>query len=263
MEYVCNSYPESISDISCQNKNDLEFKGSPYDRERIQMKLSSFMTGFTCLEKNMHHWTHDLDMNLFLAQMYILNTEIHNVNYIELTPEMLGCHQLTNNNESNVQSSPKLYDVNGHILTIDIPTPLRNERIEAINLWMNYYSAQSSLHYDAYHNFLLICQGQKTVLLISPEYTSVLKPHSACHNSPNHSSLTASEMRSKQKEIPMFEVVLKAGDILFIPEGCWHFVSSSQCTMAINFWFTSPLKKLLQLSHMSAYNSKYDCCYYL
>ena len=56
-----------MGDISYQNKNNLEFKGILYDRVRIQMKLSSFMTGFTCLEKNIHHWTHDLDMNLFLA----------------------------------------------------------------------------------------------------------------------------------------------------------------------------------------------------
>merc|ERR1712224_476468 len=33
------------------------------------------------------------------------------------------------------------------------------------------------------------------------------------------------------------EVILEAGDALYIPEGMWHFVRSLSVSFSVNFWF--------------------------
>ena len=46
-----------------------------------------------------------------------------------------------------------------------------------------------------------------------------------------------------EKEYPLFsaalftEYILKPGDTLFIPDGCWHYVRSLSCSFSLNFWF--------------------------
>jgi hypothetical protein len=45
-------------------------------------------------------------------------------------------------------------------------------------------------------------------------------------------------------------VEMGPGDVLFIPDGWWHEVSSEKCSMALNFWFHSPLFHFLSAPHM-------------
>ena len=40
-------------------------------------------------------------------------------------------------------------------------------------------------------------------------------------------------------------VVLNAGDALFIPEGLWHQVTSSDHTIAVSYWFDSAIPILI------------------
>jgi hypothetical protein len=44
----------------------------------------------------------------------------------------------------------------------------------------------------------------------------------------------------------------QAGDALFLPEGWWHQVDSSEVTIAVNFWWRSPFDQLLG-THMDCY----------
>ena len=38
---------------------------------------------------------------------------------------------------------------------------------------------------------------------------------------------------------------LSAGDAVFIPEGWWHQVDSSDHTIAVNFWWQSAMARIL------------------
>jgi ribosomal protein L16 Arg81 hydroxylase len=38
--------------------------------------------------------------------------------------------------------------------------------------------------------------------------------------------------------------VLEAGEMLYIPEGWWHYVVSEPNTLAVNFWLESVFTKI-------------------
>jgi hypothetical protein len=129
---------------------------------------------------------------------------------------------------------------------------------EQANLWMNIQAATSTLHYDANNNILILLEGSKKILLFSPSCTKYLKPAAAYNEHPNHSNLTPAEADAVATSLPTGEahkdnagnyfvhtVNLSAGDALFIPEGWWHQVYSEKCSMAVNFWFHSPLHDFL------------------
>ncbi|MEW5316726.1 MAG: hypothetical protein WDW38_008077 [Sanguina aurantia] len=123
---------------------------------------------------------------------------------------------------------------------------------EVTNMWLCTRGSCSSLHYDPYHNLLAVTTGSKTVTLYSPSLTPFLYPMSISGDSPNHSCVNCKEpdfethpgFRYAQSQA--VHVHLKAGDCLFIPEGWWHQVDSTGLTIAINFWWTSPLSGGLQ-----------------
>jgi hypothetical protein len=111
--------------------------------------------------------------------------------------------------------------------------------------------------------------------LISPVHTSQLQALPAYDASPNHSSLSKPQLEQvlqslKTSSVPsnqaiegvsddipgVFRVSLRAGDVLFVPEGWWHLVESEQCSYAMNVWFKSPLAEFAAdgcASHMASY----------
>jgi hypothetical protein len=130
---------------------------------------------------------------------------------------------------------------------------------------MNISKCYSSLHYDANHNLLCLVKGGKTVILISPSYTHLLKALPAYFSSPNHSNLTKDDLMiftntfssdQSNSKIGIYKVSLSPGDVLFIPEGWWHAVESDRCSYAVNYWFESPLKQFFEegkANHMASY----------
>lgn len=117
-----------------------------------------------------------------------------------------------------------------------------------INLWMNLNNkAYSALHFDEYHNFLVLHSGIKVVKLISPEYTMKLEPNPAHTITPHHSRLSWKALsNTTNKDFKVMEVEIRSGDVLFIPEGYWHAVESIPYSIAINYWFKSPLHQFIK-----------------
>jgi hypothetical protein len=116
-----------------------------------------------------------------------------------------------------------------------------------VNLWMNLNNKScSALHLDEYHNFLVLHQGTKFVKLISPEYTMNVNPNPAHNMTPHHSKLSWNDLiNSTNNKFKVIEVEIHSGDLLFIPEGYWHAVESIPYSIAINYWFKSPLHKFI------------------
>jgi hypothetical protein len=126
------------------------------------------------------------------------------------------------------------------------------------NLWLNVDRVSTRLHYDASHNFLAVVSGEKKLLLVHPKYTPLVEAYDVSCTNPQHSFMRSSELKKKispvnrhlsqslnEDIIPGYEVNLRRGDCIFIPEGFWHQVRSSECTMAINYWFDSGLSNLV------------------
>jgi ferredoxin len=118
------------------------------------------------------------------------------------------------------------------------PPPCLPTHPERSNLWFAVGVLVSQLHYDCYHNLLQVVRGHKRVLCFPPWCTRSLLPRPAHGPSSNHSQLTDAEVLAAcPTEAILFDVT--AGESLFIPEGWWHRVESSDhVTVALNHWWT-------------------------
>lgn len=209
-------------DISYTTNASDDYNGNPLKRECLDVKIKDFIEAFGASSKDNPHWLLDLGMYFFLSQCTLYSP--------------------------TDASTQEILDVD---VCDDIP-PFMKEVIdlETINLWINLYHASTTLHYDANHNFLLVLSGQKKVTLISPCHSDKLKPFHASSEFPNHSHLTVTEVNEfiNQQMVAdgtIFEINVHDGDLLFIPEGWWHQVTSSRLTVALNSWFKSSFSKLV------------------
>ncbi|OMJ74637.1 hypothetical protein SteCoe_26381 [Stentor coeruleus] len=103
------------------------------------------------------------------------------------------------------------------------PNVISNQSVN-VHLWMNVKPVISETHYDSYQNLLCIINGSKFVELVPP--SAMLKSYSVISDVHNH---TLNRPRAA------YEINLKKGDILYIPEGWWHRVESSENTVALSY----------------------------
>jgi len=130
----------------------------------------------------------------------------------------------------------------------------------AINLWMGSSDPEvgqkSGLHHDYENNLYVLIKGRKKVKLYSPEDSFNLYPigkiidishhgsHYYCNERDSHwSQITCETPESTIKE--KFPRYLEAkplycevneGEMLYIPPGWWHEVTSYGNHIALNFW---------------------------
>ena len=113
--------------------------------------------------------------------------------------------------------------------------------LASVSLWLSgWRGSKSSVHYDAFHNLLVVVAGEKRVLLWPPAETAHLHPHQLGSESGNHAAV---DVAHPERHAGFGDalgraiaVTLRAGDALFIPEGFWHQVDSSGGTIAVNYW---------------------------
>lgn len=231
-----------------------ELKGNPTEREYVQLSLAAFTESFVCANNrlhqqrtspadhcssiNNHHWLDDTGLNLYLSQAPIYfgqcSGEKHSAHVIEGIMEQVPIPAVLKHIDSNCE----LYQV---------------------NLWMNRDEIISSLHLDGNHNILVVHQGSKSVTLVAPDCyahhpkCTYLNP--AYATSTHHSTIAYDDIDVVFPRKAVFHIDLQAGDALFIPEGWWHAVRSEPCTVAINYWFRSPLHALQHghAEHMLGY----------
>ncbi len=221
---VLNELQKSLCrvDVSCISSIEEEYHGSPSKRESLQIKVRDFIECFRATKLEQHHWLLELGMHFYLSQCAVYS------------------------------SDPSLVQIQDVDVLSLLPSVIKDiSNIEAVNIWLNINKASSTLHYDANHNFLMVIDGCKHVLLISPSMTEMLQPFCAFCDTPNHSNLSGIELKSliaslsSGSSAKVFEIDVCCGDILFIPEGWWHQVRSDSNTVAVNGWFLSCLTELI------------------
>lgn len=113
-------------------------------------------------------------------------------------------------------------------LQLDLHKPrcLTSENF-SLYLWMNTGQVTSDFHYDSYQGLLCVVYGSKTVELIPP--SKCITGYPLDMEAYNHTPLSNIGLSGD------FTVKLLPGDMLFIPEGWWHKVTSSEYTVAVSF----------------------------
>lgn len=109
------------------------------------------------------------------------------------------------------------------------------------SLWIG-SQTRSGLHYDLCDNWLVQVYGQKKALLVSPQESRCLYPF--------HDNVTKSQVDPETPDLgayPRFSDArvftgdLDPGDMLFIPRGWWHHLSTRAESISVNCWFGAPL----------------------
>lgn len=109
-----------------------------------------------------------------------------------------------------------------------------------IQAWFGPKGTVSPLHEDPYHNLLAQVVGRKRIRLYSPHNTPFLYPHTG-KTLKNTSQIDVE--RPDLERFPLFaqaqgeELVLEAGEMLYLPPHYWHFVRSLSVSFSISFWF--------------------------
>lgn len=109
------------------------------------------------------------------------------------------------------------------------------------HLWIGAAGCVTPLHYDEMNNLITLLQGRKRVMLLPPSEYAALYPFGFGYRR-GHVSRVNPEAVDKQA-FPSFpsnqvcEVVLDAGDSLFIPAFWWHYVRSVDISISVNTWW--------------------------
>lgn len=102
------------------------------------------------------------------------------------------------------------------------------------HIWFGVKSTLTPLHYDRYNNIFTQIVGSKYVLLVDPKYSSLVSDGNG--NTSNIGVECISEFL-RENHVPFHEVILKEGEVLFIPSKWWHQVKSLSFSISISFWF--------------------------
>ncbi|GAB5363532.1 hypothetical protein AAMO2058_000891300 [Amorphochlora amoebiformis] len=115
---------------------------------------------------------------------------------------------------------------------VNLPPPLRCSRtlrqMDDVHLWFSSGGTESSQHFDTHDNLLTMISGSKQVLLTDPIHSLGLYMdyHDKYGLSPINVRHIDLSVYPKVQSIPIIEVNITKGDMLYIPTHWWHQVNS-------------------------------------
>lgn len=143
------------------------------------------------------------------------------------------------------------------------------------SLWLSSPGSSAALHFDMEDNFLLQLAGSKTLLLVAPEALHCLRPHSSLHphwrqsqlgrllvtardvyetlhsqeeeegeeQQQQHGSISGCFNRTSNTAPLLWQVDMRAGDLVYIPAGFFHAVTAGSDSLSLNSWFASSMSE--------------------
>lgn len=108
-----------------------------------------------------------------------------------------------------------------------------------IKSWIGPANTISTMHTDDKHNILCQVLGEKLIILASPADSDNLYQYEGLLN--NTSQIDPENLDFDEfpltKNVKFYKLVLKAGEMLFIPKMWFHYVRSLSPSISISFWF--------------------------
>jgi hypothetical protein len=104
--------------------------------------------------------------------------------------------------------------------------------------WFGMPGTFTPFHFDQCDNLLAQVVGVKRVILIHPKYSEKLNRNKNQHTSFNNSNLSQEHVEKVLLcETEHLVVILRPGQVLYIPKGWWHQVEALTFSISISFWF--------------------------
>ncbi|KAL8008342.1 putative JmjC domain-containing protein [Plasmopara halstedii] len=226
------SHRNTLVDIACKQRSSDCYHGSEHAKQSVELKFGDFVDYYQASYRNESHWLQTVDdLDFYLAQCTIA---VSKPDAKAILPDIME--------------------------DINLPKYLKDKHISQVNLWMTVHASRTTLHYDAYHNILVVLYGRKFVTLYPPSDSQKLYPFPLHSKSVNHSQVNI--VQPDIKKHPQFlkasakQFEIKAGDALMIPEGWWHQVDSDEFTIATNYWWNGMREQLVADKRMVPYYAR-------
>lgn len=108
-----------------------------------------------------------------------------------------------------------------------------------IKSWIGPKGTISTMHTDDKHNLLCQVMGEKFIILASPDEAENLYPYEGLLN--NTSQVDPENIDCEEfplaRKVKFYKLILKAGEMLYIPKLWFHYVRSLTPSISISFWF--------------------------
>lgn len=117
----------------------------------------------------------------------------------------------------------------------DFPRYWWRDRFANLYLWMGPSGTRTLLHCDFADNLIAQVVGRKRFVLYRPSAAARIP-----RREKTYASCTADlDFDSPLPDEPDFEVILEAGEMLYLPPGWWHYVESLERSITVTlFWWT-------------------------
>lgn len=119
-----------------------------------------------------------------------------------------------------------------------IPAILNHEEGEPAGmLWIGPEGTFTPLHHDLTNNLLVQLVGRKRIILASPAETPKLYNHIHVFSEVGDITNPSIDFNAfpKLKEVRTLEIVLDAGEALFLPIGWWHQVEALDFSVSMTY----------------------------
>jgi len=174
----------------------------------------------------------DSDANYELNQVKLKN-EMRFGEYIDLIQtvgETNNYYITANNSGKNKEALGELWDD-----IVVFPEYLRDD--DPANrgfFWFGPKGTVTPLHHDLTNNFMAQVRGRKLVRLIAPYELPNLYNNRHCYSAVDLGTVDLQKF-PLFKNVTVIDVVIGAGDLLFLPVGWWHYVRGLDVSITMTF----------------------------
>lgn len=185
-----------------------------------------------------HFGEREVEIQMGRAQdaNYEINSNQHKrkmplANYLDMiqgAQESNDFYMTANNSSANRQALTELWQDIGRL-----PEYLNPESKDDGFLWLGPKGTRTPFHHDLTNNFMAQVVGRKRVKLIPACELAYVYNHHHCYT-PVDGAAIDHERFPLMRNVQVLECELAAGELLFLPVGCWHYVEGLEASITVS-----------------------------
>ncbi|MEO6918537.1 MAG: cupin-like domain-containing protein [Collimonas sp.] len=137
-------------------------------------------------------------------------------------------YMTANNSSANRQALAELWQDIGRL-----PEYLNPESADDGFLWLGPKGTRTPFHHDLTNNFMAQVIGRKRIKLIPACELAHVYNHHHCYTAVDGGAIDY-ERFPLMRNVQLLECELAAGELLFLPVGCWHYVEGLEASVTVS-----------------------------